>query len=268
MSASEASLPVDNKAFRYGLGLFETMLVLNGAIELQSYHAERLFSGAARLGLKLSPHSDEDWLRDEVLRTVRKNKLERLCRVRLQIHPGSGGLFENLNAQSEYIIECFPLDEQITRLNENGLVLGMAEGLQKSPDSLANLKTSAALIYAGAARQAKENGWNDALILNTSGNIIESTIANIFWIKDAIIYTPPLSEGCIAGVMRRKLLTDLPRVGFVVREAILSKAALAQADEVFLTNAIRRIKWVAEISGQKYPSVFASKIYGHLFDNH
>jgi branched-chain amino acid aminotransferase len=135
----------------------------------------------------------------------------------------------------------------VTELNEIGLTIGIAEGLQKSPDVLANYKTSNALIYAIAAQQAKANKWNDALLCNTHDHIIESTIANIFWIKDDKVYTPPLTEGCVAGVMRRYVVQKI-----AVAESILTTEILQQADAVFLTNAIRRIKWVRKFDTTIY----------------
>jgi len=107
-------------------------------------------------------------------------------------------------------------------------------------------------MYAMAAQQAKAHKWNDALLLNTKGNIVEGTIANIFWVKDGIIYTPPLTEGCIAGTLRAYLLDVLPTKGYGVQEQPLTNATLLTADEVFLTNAIRGVKWVGTVENKVY----------------
>ena len=107
-----------------------------------------------------------------------------------------------------------------------------------------------------AARQAKQNKWNDALVLNTAGNIIESAIANIFWVKDGNIYTPPLAEGCVAGVMRRHLLQITPGIA----EKPLTIDALSAADEVFLTNAIKGIRWVRYVGEWEYAAAIAQTL--------
>lgn len=263
--SANAAVAHDNKAFRYGYGLFETILYRDGEIELKVYHADRLFAGAKLLGFPLPVHMNETWFENEIKRTVKKNKQERLCRVRLQLYPGRGGLYDIQNANPEYVIECFPLNEHIIELNVAGLTLGIAEGLNKSMDSLSNIKSCNALIYAMAARQAKINKWNDALVLNTSDHIIESTIANVFWVKDGIIYTPPLSEGCVGGIMRRKLLKELPVIGYHVVERSLKEELLAGADEVFLTNAIRRIKWVTSVNNAIYSHHLITEISSKLF---
>ncbi len=245
--SSNALLVTDNRAFRYGYGLFETMLVRDGNIMLATYHWERLFAGMKALHFAPPKLMDADMLASEVLKTVRKNKAETLCRVRLQVFADGGGLYDGHSQRPQYIIECYPLEEHTTRLNEAGLVLGIADGLQKSADSIANYKTTNALIYALAAQQAKAKKWNDAFVCNTVGNIIESTIANVFWIKDNAIYTPPSADGCVAGVMRRYLMDKL-----AVTEQSLSHTTLHHADGVFLTNAIRGIKWVKQVAEKSY----------------
>lgn len=252
VGAQDSGIPMDNRAFRYGYGLFETMLYRNDEIELSGYHWERLFAGMKQLAFEVHKHFTPQLLQTEVKRTAHRNGLEALCRIRLQVWPGNGGLYDATSLAPQFLIECFPLSPDLITINENGLSIGIAQGLQKSMDSLANLKSCNSLIYAMAAAQAKQQKWNDALICNTSGNIVESTIANVFWVKDRHFYTPPLSEGCVNGVMRRHLLhkLDAKKIPFI--EIPLSVRLLELADEVFLTNAIRKIKWVKDFNGISY----------------
>ncbi len=251
VTAADASIPYDNRAFRYAYGLFETMLFRDGAILLKELHWQRLFSGLEQLHFDIPKLISPQYFEKEIIETVKKNKLEKLCRVRLQLYAGSGGLFDS-SANAGFILECFDLEPNIAELNENGLVVGLATGLKKSPDSLSNLKTSNALIYAIAAQQAKAGKWNDAFIYNTNDHIIESTIANIFWVKNAIIYTPPLSSGCVAGIMRSHLILSLAKNNIIVIEKDLSEKKLYSADELFITNAIRRIKWVNTLENKVF----------------
>jgi branched-chain amino acid aminotransferase len=247
-SAADTQPPHDNRAFRYGYGLFETMLFRDGHIELKQYHWERLFAGMRQLQLEVPDLISYEWLEEETIKTVEKNKLEKLCRVRLQIYAEGGGLYDAKSQKPGFIIECFPLEPSSLQLNENGLVTGIASGLLKSMDALANLKTCNALIYAMAARQAAAEKWNDAFICNTNNNIIESAISNVFWTKNGELFTPPLSEGCIAGVMRRNVITKLAEKNIHVYEKPLSAEAALNADEIFLTNTIKRIRWVRALA--------------------
>lgn len=260
LAADKASTPIDNGAFRYGYGLFETILIQHGSIRLQEYHIERLFAGMKQLSFDIPALMKPEKIAQQILDTVKKNNLEHLCRVRIQVYAGGGGMFGQDAAKPGYIIECFELNEEAVLFNENGLTLGIAEGLAKSNDSLANLKSCNALIYAIAARQSKAGKWNDALVRNTAGNIIESTIANVFWIKDGTIYTPPLSEGCIAGAMRRHVMTKT-----TIIEQPLTQDALLLADEVFLTNAIRKVRWVSSIGNKQYFNTATRSLTNKLF---
>jgi branched-chain amino acid aminotransferase len=206
ISHTHAAVPANNRAFRYGHGLFETMLCVEGVLQLAEYHWQRLFDGMKQLYFDVPKLFTPVFLEAEVTKTITKNQLQKLCRVRLQVYPGNGGLYDAQNMHPQYVIECFPLEQSILQLNDTGLVLGIYGKAQKNSDALSNLKSCNALIYAVAAQYARAQKWNDALICNTAGNIIESTIANIFWVNDNQLYTPPLAEGCIAGVMRRHIM--------------------------------------------------------------
>ena len=255
-----AQIPVDNGSFRYGYGLFETMLVRGGEIRLKEYHWERLIAGLAILHLDLQRHMDAMYFEKEVMRAVSKNKASALCRVRLQVFAGGGGLFGNDSEKAGYVVECFSLQEDDLKMNENGLVVGLATNLRKSIDGLSNLKSCNALHYAMAARQAKENKWNDTLLMNCDGNVIESAIANIFWIKESVVFTPPLTDGCVAGVMRRHIIENIK-----VEEESVTPENLRGADEVFLTNAIKGVRWVGSIGATNYTHAHTDRIDGQLF---
>jgi len=258
--AENALLPVDNGAFRYGYGLFESLLVQNGVIALKEYHWERLLAGIKVLHFELPALMTLDWMEEQLLLTVKKNQLEKLCRVRLQLFAGTGGIYDHKSMAPGMVIECFPLEPETLGVNENGFVTGIAKGLDKSSNVFANLKTCSGLLYALAAQQAKDNKWNDILIRNTAGNIIESSIANIFWISNGDIYTPPLTDGCVAGVTRQHIMEKMP-----VIEKSLNVETLLHADEVFLTNAIKRIRWVGSIENKKYSNRHIKTVYARCF---
>jgi len=258
-------LQADNRSFRYGYGLFETILVNDSGIQLKDYHWKRLWAGMAQLQFSIPKHFTPSVLEAEVLKTVKKNKQEALSRVRLQVFPGNGGLYDGDNYNPEYLIECFPLEPHIIELNEAGMTVGIAQGLVKSNDSTANLKSCNALVYALASRQARENKWNDALIVNNTGHIIETSIANVFWVKNSKIYTPPVSEGCVAGVMRAYILDIAAEKGLEITLKPLSVAELMEADEVFATNAIRRLKWVGNIDDRAFKCNEIKRICSIIF---
>ncbi len=118
-----------------------------------------------------------------------------------------------------------------------------------------------------AARYAALHGWDDCLVLNNAGRVADSSIANLFWVSGGIVYTPPLTEGCIAGVMRRWLMTNLSGYGYEVQERPVAPEDLILADEAFLTNAIRGVRWVGNLAGTTYGNKIARAVKMILDEN-
>lgn len=263
LPGEEPALLVSNRGYRYGDGLFETMKVYRETILLEQLHFERLFSGISVLKMDWPLLVTSGRLKKEVLDLCRKNKCEELARVRLSVFRGNGGLYDG-DQGTGYVIECWPLDGSMNQLNENGLVTDIYPEARKSCDRFSNLKSASFQPYSMAARYAKEKKLNDCLVLNTSGNIADSTIANIFIIKDNIITTPALSEGCIDGVMRKYLISAIRGAGGNVTEGVLRPADLRQADEVFLTNAIRGIRWVRQFGERSYSNPKTTVIFNQF----
>jgi branched-chain amino acid aminotransferase len=255
------AIRADNRSFRYGDGLFETMKVVLGSILLKELHFSRLFSGMQTLDIIMPGFISADIFEKEIQSTLRKNHLNGPARVRLTVFRGDGGLYDFSNSRAGYVIQVWPLSSSSLAMNDKGLKLGLYEGGKKSIDTLSNIKSNNYLVYVMGALNAKKYQQNDALIMNSSGRICDSTIANVFWIKDGNIFTPPLSEGCVAGVMRSNLLTELPAQGFKVIEKEASVEEIVDADEVFLTNAVSGLRWVGEFKGKKYVNDISSKIY-------
>lgn len=251
LAANEQILRADNRSYRYGDGCFETLQVYQGKILLEELHAQRLAKTLSLLQLHLPVHLSFEKLKSEIISLCQKNNCEKNARVRLSFSRGSGGLFEG-NPTADYCIECWPLEESIKELNQNGLEIGVFPDAKKSLDAFSGIKSSSFQSYALAALYAREQKWNDALLLNTNGNLADSTIANIFLLINGKMVTPSLDQGCIDGVMRRHIIRVLQESGIVVEERPVHPDELNQASEVFLSNAIRGIRWVGRFGNTSY----------------
>lgn len=264
IAADKPVLLASNRSYRYGDGLFETMKIKEGKILLADYHFERLFSSLSLLKFEWPKLFTQEKLEEKILELCDKNKCNPLARVRLSVSRGNGGLYDEDKA-AQYLIECWPLNESVNRLNENGLVIDIYTGAEKGRDEFSNIKSANFLPYSMAALFAKEIKVNDCLVLNAAGGIADSTIANIFLINGNIISTPSLYEGCINGVMRRHLIKQLKENGYELREEQLKLNNLEEAEEVFLTNAINGIRWVRQFRNKIYSNQRIAEIYRAVF---
>lgn len=254
----------NNRSFRYGDGLFETMKMMNGHIQLGQYHFDRLFHGMALLQFQWPAYFTADWLTAQVLALCSKNQHEKRARVRLMVFRGDGGLYDLDNHSPNFIIQTWALAEDKYQLNDDGLVIGVYRDAWKTQDRFSNCKSNNYLPYIMAAMYAKQQQLNDCLLLNSHQNICDATIANIFIVKHHVLYTPALSQGCVAGVMRRWLLERLPQAGYSVNESVITVDDIATADEIFLTNAIAGVRWVQSCGLQQYGSQQTKNIYNEL----
>lgn len=243
-----------NRGYRYGDGFFETICLANGKFPLKDLHIKRIERSIAALKY-IHPKTNIENIFQQAIELCSANKCEKSARIRLSFFNGDGSVFDD-NVPLEFLIEANPLYEKFNRLNEEGLTIGICADVKKSCDAYSNLKSANYLFSRVAVEFAKKNNFDDALILNQHCNICESTIANIFWITDNKIFTPPLSEGCVAGVMRSYLLGKIS-----VTEKICTEDELLNADEIFLTNATSGMRWVKKLGDKEFSSTASEKIY-------
>ncbi len=248
-----------NRGLRYGDGVFETIKFKNGEIILAAQHFERLWAGMDALEFTVPIHLTFEKLTAEIKALIKKNKLKE-ARIRLTVIRSDGGIFNPKNNTPNYIIEAIKLPEDNGSLNINGLQICIYGDALKSIDKFSSLKNNNYLPYFMGAKFAKQQQCNDALILNSKGNICDSTIANIFFIKENIIFTPALTEGSVAGVMRNWLINSLKLLDYKVEETTVSTGLLYEADEVFLSNSIYNIRWVSSLENKKYTNIEIQKI--------
>ena len=253
VSQHEPVLDASNRAFKYGEGLFETIRVVKGEIPLADYHFKRLFRGMNQLKIAMDSLS-RDLLTQQILKLCQINNCLVKSRVRLQI-------FRNSDHTPGYIIEAVDLPDTAIGWDENGYNIDVFSGASKSTDELANLKSSNFLPYVMADFYAKDNSLDDAIVLNSKGRIADTSRANIFLIRNGLVYTPSLTEGCVDGVMRSWLKVKL---GEEIIETVVSVDDLNTATEVFLTNAIFGIRWVKSFQNKTYTATHSKMIYSEF----
>jgi branched-subunit amino acid aminotransferase/4-amino-4-deoxychorismate lyase len=252
----DADMPLftaDNRSFRYGEGLFETIRVKDGLPFFWPLHLKRLHRGIGILGM------DKQSLDDALL----LNQLQHLCsinqcanaaRVRISVYP------ERANGTA-YIIEAAPLPASGYQLNTKGWLIDLFADVQISIDKLANLKKSSYLPYALAYRHAEQHNLDESLVRNALGNICEGSRTNIFVVKGGALFTPALTQGCVAGVMRHHILEYCSNNGFTCHEVAMPETFLQEADEIFLTNAIQGIRWVSGWGQKAYDNGFVQALF-------
>lgn len=266
LRADRALFGPKNRAFRYGDAIFESMTYQNERVQLWGYHCQRLFAACKTLGFGLPPSYTADWLHGQIANLVALNRLS-TARIRLTVYRADGGWYAPQSEQAFLLIEAYPQNTiSWADTYSTPCIVGICPTAQKAYHTLSHLKTSNALPYIMAARWAREQGHNDALLLNPQGELVEATAANIWLIRAGCAHTPPLQSGCIAGVMRQFLLDHLPQIGIAVAQTSLCTADLYQADELWLSNAIQGIRRITQCEQHRYasPAIDISPVWQYL----
>lgn len=265
IAKADFSLPIENRAFRYGDGLFETMHANGQKIQFLHNHYNRLKKGANVLGLCLPKSFSESYLDSHIASLLNRCKLYQGAKVRIIVVRKTGGLYIPKYEDVDIIIEAEYLSKGNYELNKKGIILGVFFDVPKPNSTFLSFKSINALPYVLAGVYAKKNNFDDCLLVNNSGNIIEATSSNLFCIKDKTVYTPSLSSGCVDGVMRKNIIPIISDMGFeVIKANKLLLAQLQNMDEVFLTNAISGVVWVTGINNKRFYKRYAQKIVRNL----
>lgn len=235
------------RAAQYGDLLFETMFHNGTSVRHIERHYARLAKGLAILKMPEPSLSFSEFTQkiDENLNTwVQQNGPAVGYRIRFSACRNGQGNYLPQNPILSYHQNIVAFNKQQFN-NEIPLKVGLYLEQTKAPGLLANLKSGNALIYVMASIYAQEQEWDEALILNTQNHIIESTTSNIFWQANQQWFTPPLSDGCIAGIGREI---------FMEKHSVVEKSCthidLQKAEQCILTNAL----WLE----RKFVPIFAT----------
>ncbi|MDC0338855.1 aminotransferase class IV [Flavobacteriales bacterium] len=250
----------DNRAFRFGDGVFESIRIVNGFPYNLQFHIERMLEGASVLSLEIPNHFSVDYFKGQIKSLIEKNCIQAGGKARISLFRGGEGAYFSESNKSMFFIEASHLPNNYFTLNENGLMVDIYSEMNKSVNILSKYKSINSLLPIMAANFAKKNNLQECFILNAKGKIIESISSNIFIVSNGVLYTPPLEDGCIGGIMRMNVINTAIENGVTVYENTLSPQNLLAADEIFLTNAIQGIQWVGGYKSKRYFNKISKKI--------
>jgi branched-chain amino acid aminotransferase len=260
LSSDQPIFTAQNRSFKWGDGVFETIKVYKGKILLKQFHFDRLFLSLRMLQIEAGDLMESSNLAQNILDLCHRNQCQDLARVRLAV-------FRNEGSLAEYVIEALPLVLPESPWNKAGLAIDIYPYARKNMDAFSNLKTANFLPYVLADRYARSKSLSDAIVLNGESHICDTSRANIFLVRNEEIYTPALNQGCVNGVMRRFLIDEMRHLGIRVHQKELSEEDLLQADEVFLTNSISDMWPIGLFRQKQYSHDLGFRIFQEVFSN-
>jgi len=258
-------ITLNNRGLNYGDGLFETIKFSRNRIHFWEDHYFRLMSAMRIVRMEIPMSFSPEYLEEQIRKTIISNELEGgAVRVKLLVVRKAGGYYTPENNEPDFLITTENWPEQEYMLNNVGFNIDLYKDHYKLSGLLGNIKSTSAQLYTMAGVYAQENNWDEVLLLNEKKEVLEGTKSNVFIIRGKDLITPPLESGCLKGVMRKQILELAPQLDLEVKEESFSPFALQKADELWLSNSLSGIRWVAKYRKKTYGKEFAELMVKRL----
>jgi branched-chain amino acid aminotransferase len=267
MVSNDSTLLSNNRGFLFGDAVFETVKIVNSKILFLEDHYFRLMSSMRIVRMEIPMNFTMEFLEEQILTLAKAKKGEASARARITVYRNDGGYYLPSNNTVSYLIAVEGIDNVLYSLIQNEYVVYLYTDFYVPKQLLSSIKTTNKLLNITASIYASENGLDNCLLLNDSKNVVEALQGNLFMLKGTTLITPPVSEGCLNGIMRKQIISlakTLENIELV--EGIISPFDLQKADELFITNVIKGIQPITKYRKKDFTIDFAKRILEKLND--
>ncbi|TVQ79784.1 MAG: aminotransferase class IV [Flavobacteriales bacterium] len=258
----QLTLPLTDRALRYGDGVFETLKYAKNELHWVEDHYFRLMSNMRIMRMEIPDFLTPEFFRDTLLELVQSNHRENdAVRLRFQAWRTDGGNYRPLSNEVNLMATAEVLVDQDYTPRSGDFRIDIFKDYHKPRSLLSNVKSCNAQLYVLASVFAAENQLDECLLINDEKNIVEAISSNVMLINGKTLTTPPLTSGCLKGIMRKRIVEKLaPYLGFQVEEKDFNPFALLKADEIWLTNSITGIQPVTHYRKRELATTEAQRM--------
>jgi branched-chain amino acid aminotransferase len=262
---NNAMLTADNRAFLFGDGVFETVKIVDGKILFLEDHYFRLMAAMRIVRMEIPMDFTMEFFEAEILKLSEAENCLESARARITVFRNAGGFYLPKDRNVSWLITVSALENKTYGFENATYEVDLFKDFHITAQLLSTIKTTNRLVNITGSIFADENGLDNCLLLNDSKNVIEALQGNLFMLAGNQLVTPPLTDGCLNGIMRKQLLKLAKEIdGIEVSETTISPFDLQKADELFITNVIKGIQPVTKYRKKEYVTDFASVLLAKL----
>ncbi|HEX9152719.1 MAG TPA: aminotransferase class IV [Flavobacterium sp.] len=263
--SQDANILTQNRAFLYGDAVFETVKIVENKILFLEDHYFRLMSSMRVVRMEIPMNFTMEYFEEQILYLVKHNSLADSARARITIYRNDGGYYLPQNNTISFLIHTVALEEKLYSIDQKEYEVDLYKDFYVTKQLLSSIKTTNKIINITGSIYANENGLDNCLLLNDSKNVVEALQGNIFMLLGNKLITPPVSEGCLNGVMRKQILGLAKKIANLeVLEAVISPFDLQKADELFITNVIKGIQPITKYRKKEFATQLANELVEKL----
>jgi branched-chain amino acid aminotransferase len=264
-SSAQENLLTQNRAFLYGDAVFETVKIVKGKILFLEDHYFRLMASMRILRMEIPMNFTMEYFEEQLLSVVENNGYSSSARARITVYRNDGGYYLPTTNEISFLIHTSPLENQFFVLENKECEVDLYKDFYISKQLISSLKTTNKVIHVTASIFADENGYDNCIMLNDSKNVVEVLQGNLFMFSGKKLITPPITEGCINGIMRKQVLALAKKIeGLEVVEDVISPFDLQKAEELFFTNVIKGIQSITKYRKKEFGTTTAKVLVQKL----
>lgn len=254
-----------NRGFLYGDTIFDTLKVLDGKVLFIEDHYFRLMSSLRIVRMEIPMHFTLEYMEAQVLNLVNELAKAPSYRVRISFFRKPGGKYNPVTRETEFVITVEPLHENLYLIKDETYEVELYKDFYISKQLISTIKTNNRILNTTASIFADENAYNNCLMINDDKNVIEAIQGNVFMLTGTKLITPPITDGCLNGIMRKQVLDLAKKIETLeVVEASISPFDLQKADELFITNVITGIQPITRYRKKDYKTDTAKELLKRL----
>lgn len=262
--ANDSSL-AQNRAFLYGDAVFETVKMVNDKVLFMEDHYFRLMASMRIIRMQIPMNFTLEYLENQFLQVAASNGCADSCRIRITVYRNEGGFYLPKTRSVSFLMTVQPKETKSYIFSNEPYEVELFKDFHVTKQLLSTLKSTNRLIQTVGSIFADENGYQNCLLLNEDKNIVEALNGNLFMLIGNRLSTPPLSEGCLNGIMRKQILEIAQKMENIeVVEEVISPFSLQKADELFITNVIVGIQPITKYRKKSFESTLAKQLLQEL----
>jgi branched-chain amino acid aminotransferase len=263
--SQDANILTQNRAFLYGDAVFETVKIINNKILFLEDHYFRLMSSMRVVRMEIPMNFTMEYFEEQILSLVKNNTLVDSARARITVYRNDGGYYLPQNNTISFLIHAIALEKTMYSIEQKEYEVDLYKDFYVTKQLLSSIKTTNKIINITGSIYANENGLDNCILLNDSKNVVEVLQGNIFMLLGNKLITPPVSEGCLNGVMRKQILSLAKKIeNLEVVEEVISPFDIQKADELFVTNVIKGIQPITKYRKKEFTTKLANELVGKL----
>jgi branched-chain amino acid aminotransferase len=263
--SQDSNILTNNRAFLYGDGVFETVKIINNKILFLEDHYFRLMASMRVVRMEIPMNFTMEYLEQQILMLAENLGVATSARARITVYRNDGGYYLPKTNSISFLINATALENTFYTIDSKEYEVDLYKDFYVTKQLLSSIKTTNKILNTTASIYAHENGLDNCLLMNDSKNVIEALQGNIFMVQGNTLITPPVSEGCLNGVMRKQVLELAKKIeNLEVLEAVVSPFELQKADELFLTNVIKGIQPITKYRKKGFANQIATQLLEKL----